>query len=331
MVQEVAPRTVLRYRKARSIAGFLLLGALNGCALLAPPQYNVLKENRPQELPARVELKNVPFFAQEDYQCGPAAIAMAMNAAGVKVTPEQMVEQVYLPAKKGSLQIEMLVAPRRHGLVAYELAPQMTDVLREVAAGTPVIVLENYRYQWWPLWHYAVIIGYDLESGEVIRHSRTRERQTMPFPVFEYVWIDEGYWAMVVVPPDRVPVTATEERYGQAVAALEKGGDVNNAHIAYNAMLKRWPASFVGLMGLGNTAYAMKDLPSAETAFREAVQAHPEAPAAFNNLAHVLAVRGKFDEAVSAAERAVNLGGPLLPTAQATLEEIRKQTGTRTP
>ena len=332
MVQEIIPRSVLRYRKARSIAGFLLLGALlNGCALVAPPQYGALKEQRPTDLPARVELTHVPFFAQEDYQCGPAAIAMAMNAAGVKVTPEQMVEQVYLPARKGSLQVEMLVAPRRHGLVAYELEPKMTDLLREVAAGTPVIVLENYRYRWWPLWHYAVILGYDFDKGEVIRHSRTHERQTMPFPVFEYVWIDEGYWAMVVVPPDRVPATATEKKYGQAVAALERTGHVKNAHIAYNAMLRRWPDSLGGLMGRGNTAYALKDIDTAEAAFRQATVAHPEAPAAFNNLAHVLAERGKHGEALKAAEQAVSLGGPLLPTAQATLDEIRKQTGTRTP
>jgi len=107
-------------------AGFLLVAALlNGCVLLAPPHYGELKENRPRDLPVRAELKEVPFFAQEEYQCGPAAIAMAMNAAGASVTPEQMVEQVYLPARKGSLQIEMLVAPRQHGFITYELAPQM--------------------------------------------------------------------------------------------------------------------------------------------------------------------------------------------------------------
>ena len=66
----------------------------------------------------------------------------------------------------------------------------------------------------------------------------------MPFPVFEYVWRDEGYWAMVVVPPDRVPVTATEARYGQAAAALERIGNFKNARIAYNAMPGRWPDPF---------------------------------------------------------------------------------------
>jgi hypothetical protein len=311
------------YRKARSIAGFLLLGAAaSGCAIILP-QSEAIREQRPADLPVRAELTEVPFFAQEEYQCGPASIAMAMNAAGAKVTPEAMVEQVYLPARQGSLQTEMLVAPRRHGLIAYELEPRFDDLLRELAAGTPVVVLENYRLKMWPLWHYAVVVGYDLDTGEVIRRSGTKQRQVMPFPVFEYVWRDEGYWAMVVVPPDRVPATATEARYGQAVAALERSGNVRNAHTAYNAMLGRWPSSLVGLMGSGNTAYALKDLPAAESWFRDATLAHPEAPAAFNNYAHVLAERGKLKEALAAAERAVSLGGPLLPASQKTLEEIR--------
>jgi len=320
------------FRRARFLAGFLFLGAfLNGCVLLVPPEYTALKQERPPELPSRVELEDVPYFAQEEYQCGPAAIAMVMNAAGARVNLDEMVEQVYLPGRKGSLQLEMLVAPRRHGLVAYQLEPKLADLLREVASGTPVVVLENYRYRWWPLWHYAVIIGYDLDEGEIIRRSGPRFRQTMPFPVFEYVWIDDDYWAMVVVPPDRIPVTATEARYGLAVAALERTGQTKNAQIAYEAMLKRWPSSLAGLMGRGNTAYTLKDIETAESAFRQAAQAHPAAAAPFNNLAHLLAERGKLTEALAAAEHAVSLGGPLLSATQATLDEIRKQTATGTP
>ena len=312
-------------RKARCIAGFLLLGALlNGCAIILP-QTEALRDKRPPDLPSRAELTAVPYFPQDEYQCGPASIAMAMNAAGVPVGPGAMVEQVYLPGRRGSLQAEMLVAPRRHGLMTYELAPRLADLLREVAAGTPVIVLENYRFKWWPLWHYAVIVGYDLDKGEVIRRSGPHERQTMPFPVFEYVWKDEDYWAMVVVPPDRVPETATEARYGEAVAALEKSGHVGNARKAYKAMLARWPSSLVGLMGSGNTAYAMRDLSAAESWFHDATLAHPQAAAAFNNYAHLLAERGKVEEALAAAEHAVSLGGPLLQTSLRTLEEIRRQ------
>jgi hypothetical protein len=324
------PATAI-WQKARLSAGFLLVGLLlGGCAGLLP-QATALRDQPPPDLPQRAELKEVPFHAQEEYHCGPAALAMALNAAGVGATPEALVEQVYLPGRKGSLQIEMLVAARRNGAVAYELEPKLENVLREVAAGTPVVVLENYGILLWPGWHYSVVVGYDLKEGDIVRRSGLKPRQTMPFPLFEYVWKSEGYWAMVAVPPDRVPVTATEPRYASAVVALERSGQVKSAHTAYGAMLKRWPASLAGLMGLGNTAYALKDLQGAETAFSRAAREHPDAPAPFNNLAHLLAERGRLDEALAAAERAVSLGGPLQATARSTLEEIRRKAGKTVP
>ena len=310
-------------------AGFLFLCALlAGCAALVPQSAGI-REQPPAGLPARAELREVVFHAQDEYHCGPAALAMALNAAGVDVTVDSLVEQVYLPGRKGSLQIEMLVAARRNGLVAYRLEPSLTDALREIAAGTPVVVLENYGFRVWPKWHYSVLVGYDLEKGELIRRSGLEPRQLMPFPVFEYVWSTDGHWAMVAVPPDRVPVTATETRYGNAVVALERSGQVKNAHVAYNAMLRRWPSSLLGLMGRGNTAYALKDIAAAEAAFREATQRHPGSAPAFNNLAHVLAERGKLDEAIAAAEHAVSLGGPQLPSAQATLDGVRRKAAVR--
>jgi tetratricopeptide (TPR) repeat protein len=304
--------------------------ALGGCAGLLP-QSSGLRDQPPSDLPPSAELREVPFHAQDEFQCGPASLAMALNAAGVDATPEALVGQVYLPARKGSLQIEMLAAARRHGLVAYPLEPRLTDVLREVAAGTPVITLENYGFKVLPRWHYAVVVGYDLAAGELVRRSGLTPRQTMPFHVFEYVWKGDGHWAMVAVPPDRLPATASESRYAQAVAALEKTGQVKQARTAYGTLLKRWPASLAGLIGSGNTAYALGDLAAAEAAFAQAVQAHPDATAAHNNLAHVLAERGKIPEALAAAERAVSLGGPLLSSAQATLEEIRKKARVGSP
>ena len=325
MVQIIVSKKIaVGLGKARLVVGFLFLTCvLNGCSLMLP-QTQALKDQRPQGIPAQAELGDVPFYAQDAYQCGPAALAMAMNAAGLRVTPDELQDQVYLPARKGSLQVEMLATTRRHGLIAYELAPSLNDVLQEIAAGTPVIVLENYGFRIYPVWHYAVAIGYDLDEGKIIRHSGTHQRQSMPIAVFEYLWKDEGYWAMVAVPPERVPATATEARYASAVIAMEKSGQIRTAQTAYRALLRRWPESLAGHMGLGNTAYALRDMDTAESAFSRATEIHPEAAAAFNNLATVLAERGKMAEAIAAAEHAVSLGGPLLGAAQATLQEIRQ-------
>ncbi len=295
---------------------------------MAPQTYALkesLKEQRLSDLPPRAELMQVPFFPQDDYFCGPSALAMVLNAAGVKASPEELVDQVYLPGRKGSLQVEMLAAARRHGLIAYELEPVITDLLREIAAGTPAIVLENYGFSWYPVWHYSVVVGYDLPELEVIRRSGKRPRITTPLTIFEKIWKHESYWAMVAVPADRVPATATETRYATAVVALENSGQTKTAFTAYNTLLKRWPASLAGQMGRGNTAYALHDLETAESAFRQASRDHPDSAAAFNNFAQVLSDRGKLSEAVAAAETAVSLGGPLQSATQATLDEIRKK------
>lgn len=310
--------------KARVIAGFVfVLSFLAGCVSL--PQSEALRAEGGAGLPPRMELETVPFFAQEEYQCGPAALAMALNAAGVTVTPDALKEQVYLPERKGSLQVEMLASARRHGLLAYELAPELKDVLAEVAAGNAVIVLQNQGlWSFYPYWHYAVVIGYDLEKKQILLHSGTRARRPMPLGLFEFLWIDGQRWAMVALAPGRLPATAREASSATAAAALEKTGRTAEARLAYAALLQRWPANLVGLMGLGNTAYALGNPAEAEAAFRQATAAHPLAAAAYNNLAQTLADQGNLAAALEAARKAVSLGGASLPAAQATLDQIVK-------
>jgi hypothetical protein len=90
-----------------------------------------------------VELTAVPFFPQTAYQCGPAALSTMLAAAGEDVAPDDLVSQVYLPGREGSLQFELMAAARLRGFVPYVLAPQLDSVLHEVRAGNPVLVLQN--------------------------------------------------------------------------------------------------------------------------------------------------------------------------------------------
>ncbi|MBI2313776.1 MAG: PA2778 family cysteine peptidase [Betaproteobacteria bacterium] len=313
--------------KTRRLAGFLLAAALAGCALF--PQSFALRDRPPADLPPRAELVATPFFPQEDYYCGPAALAMALNAAGRGVAPESLVDQVYVPARKGSFQVEMLAAARRNGLVAVELAPRIEDVLRELAAGTPVIVLQNLGFSWFPTWHYAVAVGYDLKEGEIVLRSGTRERTRIPFPAFEFTWEDGRHWAMVVMAPERLPATVDEARYAAAVVALERIGRVVEARAAYRSMFSRWPRSLAAAMGLGNTHYALGEIAPAEAAFRKAAADHPDSAAAFNNLAIILAEQGRYEEALQTVERAIGLGGPFAATARATRDEIARKAASR--
>lgn len=302
------------------VGAFLLL--LGGC--VATPHSRVSIETTPP-LPSHFELLNVPFFAQEDYQCGPASLAMALHSAGQHVTPELLKAEVYLPGRQGSLQVEMLAAPRRHGLVSYRLGPRLDKVLSEVATGTPVIVLQNLGLSWFPVWHYAVVVGYDLDRDEIFLRSGREQRQVLPLSTFERTWARGEHWAMVVMPGGKIPHSAEEHSFVSAVGALEKIGHEMQARASYSAALKRWPTNLKAQMGLGNTAYRMQDFAQAEIAFRRAVQNHPESVAALNNLAQVLADLGRVDEALIWAHRAVDLGGPLNATARETLSDISRR------
>jgi len=296
----------------------LLLG---GCAT---PQVAMLDARWPTELPAQVELADIPFFPQEDYECGPAALAMVAHAAGVDVTPDALVDQVYLPGRKGSLQPEMLAATRRQGLLAYPLKPKVEDILREVAAGHPVLVFQNLAFSIYPVWHYAVVMGFDRERHVLLLHSGRTARMEISMFAFERTWARGQYWAMLALKPGQLPATAEPQAYTAAAATLERT-DARGAQQSFAAALQRWPDDRAALLGAGNTAYALGQRDAAAKAYRQAVLKHPDFADGWNNLAQVLLELNRRQEASQAVARAVALGGERLPEYLALQANIYKK------
>lgn len=314
----------LRTRARRLFAAACVAGLLGACAPRLEEPLNGLAV-------APTELTEVPFVAQEQYQCGPAALAMALQWSGSTVSANDLVSQVYLPERKGSLQAEMIAAARRAGRVAYRLRPSLRSLIAEVAAGHPVIVLQNLGLEWSPRWHYAVVVGFDLDRQELVLRSGLQRRHILPLPLFERTWQRGERWALVALPPGRLPATAEENVYIGAVAALERLALWPEAQQAYAAGLLRWPRSLAARIGLGNALVALGDLDGAEAVLRQASIDHANAGVAFNNLAEVLARQGRFGEALEAAEHAVRLGGPLSAAFAETRERLQRLDAARQP
>lgn len=312
------------WHNARLFAGVFILALLAACVT---PQTAALRSTPPSGLPERAELMQVVFYAQEEHQCGPASLAMALQHAGQNIAPEQLTKFLYLPEKQGSLQAEMLATTRRNGALAYVLKPQLQDVLSEVAAGNPVLVLQNLGLSWYPLWHYAVVVGYDLRSEEMILRSGLERRQLLSFVTFENTWARSGHWAMLVLPPGRMAHTASAEGYVQSIIALQHSSPQTDVWPAYSAALQRWPDNLVTQISAGNFAYQRGELKQAQEIFQQAAQSHPDSVAALNNLAQTLSELGKHEEALPVARRAVILGGPLNAQARGTLAEIEQHLG----
>lgn len=302
---------------ARGTAGALLLWLLAGCAT---PELDRLSAN-PGDLPPRAEVAAVPFFPQQRYYCGPAALATVLAWSGLTVTQEDLVGQVYTPAKQGTFRSDILAAARRHGRLATRIEG-LSDLLGEIAAGHPVLVFQNLGLDWIPQWHFAVAVGYDLGARDIVLRSGETARRITPLATFERTWARGDSWALVVLPPDRLPRHASMTAVLRAAAALERAERPGAAAIAYSTLLRRWPRSHGAMMGLGNARFALGNLAGAEAAFRRAIAERPRMPEAWNNLAHVLADRGDVVTASQAAREAIRLAGAKADPYRATLREI---------
>lgn len=306
-------------RIARLVSLALCVSLLANCAT----QTRAVLQEQHSALPVRMELTATPFFAQEKFQCGPAALAMSLTAAGFAVSPEVLQPEVYIPAREGSLQPDMIAAARRHGALALTITPKLQSLLMEVAAGHAVVVLQNLGLGWLPRWHYAVVIGFDLEREEILLRSGPEERQVMTMRTFEHTWARSQYWGMLALKPGDLPADPDESRFTSSALAFEKTASPEQARRVYESALGQWPDKLILQLGLGNTAYLSHDLYTAEAAFRSASHSHPDSVAALNNLASVLQEQDRLSEALRAAQQAVALGGPLQPNALETLASVQ--------
>ncbi len=304
--------------KAVGILLIFSLLLLTGCGILSRPP-----SPWPDNSPDRLNISSVPFFAQKEYQCGPAAMAMALNWSDIAITPDELVAEVFTPGLEGSLQPALISAARRHGRIAYPIYG-MDTLAAELAANHPVIVLVNLSFFWYPKWHYALAVGYDKPAGDIFLHSGTLAGEKISLRIFNNIWHRSNYWGLLILPPNEMPATVREDAWLEAVMGLDLAGRSAEAKIGYQTAVNKWPGNFTGWIGLGNTSYATGDMQGAARAFTQAVQVDPTSGPALNNLAWVLLKLGQRSEAQKAAQKAVSLGGPYLEEFQKTLKEIKK-------
>ena len=277
-----------------------LLLLLSGCASI-PQDVRSLPHN------ATVELDGTPFFPQERYQCGPAALTTVLVESGAHAELDRIVDEVYLPGREGSLQIELVAASRRYDRIPYIVDGTLAALHAELRAGRPVLVLQNLGIRAAPRWHYAVVVGIDAEAGDVILRSGTDRRRTTRIITFLRTWRRSDYWGIVLLRPDELPVDVDRRRYVAAVAALEEIGRIDAAATAWRTALMQWPGDRVIQFGLANAEFARGRLEVAEAGYRSLLATDGGFVAARNNLALVLAEQGRFANALEEVDAALRL------------------------
>ena len=176
----------------------------------------------------------------------------------------------------------------------------------------------------YPIWHYAVVIGFERERQTRLLHSGRTELLEMSLATFEHTWARGQHWSMVLLPPATLPATAQPDAHATAAAALERVHP-QAALTAYTRALQTWPTQRAALLGRGNAAYALGQLDQAAQAYQQATAVQPDFADAWNNLAQVLLEQGQLVPSRQAIDQAVALGGPRLAAYQALRQKIEEK------
>jgi hypothetical protein len=237
-----------------------------------------------QDVPEKKEIENVPFIKQSSGACGPATLAMVLQANGKDFSMQDLEAQVFTPGMNGSLQTDLISASRRQGMLAIPIEG-LSALIHEVAAGHPVIVFENLGLSWMPQWHFALVYGYDLPSRELILHTGPYAHHHLGIDDFEKSWRLGNEWGLVVLRPDQMSATASEIAHVKAAAGLEQARQQQAAKVSYEKILEKWPQSLGARVGLANLAFANGDCRTAVETLQATAKDHPTAPFVWHNLA----------------------------------------------
>lgn len=280
----------------RAISAIIYLALLAGCASEPPAPATT-----GTSLPPVARVADIPFHPQSGFRCGPAAMAQVMAAAGVPVPPDKL-EDLFPPTQDDP-RPALVDAAHRYGRFAYPLVG-VEATMGELAAGHPVLVLQNLGVRSRPMWHCIVAVGYDRDRGQILVNSGGEEGKAMSLRLFERLWSDSGEWGLVVLKAGDLPATADQRSYLMAARALEESGRYWESVLAYDGALARWPAETETLMGLGSSLHLLGDPQGAADAYRAAAELADDPAPALGRLAQILSELGRRDEAAAALHEA---------------------------
>lgn len=166
----------------------LLLNFFSGCAKTITLQKSLMGNN----------IENVPFFPQEAYQCGPASLAGLLNYWGIKVSPDDIANEIYSSSAKGTLTFDMKFYAEKFGLRASTYKGSLADIKEKIDAGYPLIVLVDFGFWIFKKGHFMVVTGYDT-NGVIVNSGKERKKFILNND-FLRLWERTEFWTLLITP-----------------------------------------------------------------------------------------------------------------------------------
>jgi len=144
----------------------------------------------------RFIIEKVPFFPQEDFQCGPSSLAGVLNYWGVSAAPEDIAHEIFSETARGTLTVDMVIYAQKKGLNATQYKSSLQDLKKNISSGYPVIVLVDYGISLYQVNHFMVVVGYD-DRGFFV-NSGKKTNKFLAEEDFLKSWEKTGYWTLLI-------------------------------------------------------------------------------------------------------------------------------------
>ena len=151
-----------------------------------------------------VLLRGVPFFRQDDFQCGPSALATVIHYWYVKKNVDKrpsyddIVAAVYSPGARGVLGVDLELYAKRLGFDAAQYSGSIADIRDNINKEVPLIILVDYGFLMYQGNHFMVTTGY-TDDGIVVNSGR-KQNEIIPDRELEKIWQKTGYWSLRIQP-----------------------------------------------------------------------------------------------------------------------------------
>ncbi len=154
--------------------------------------------------PGAVLLQSVPFFKQDDFQCGPSALATVIhywyikNNIDKRPSYDDIVAAVYSPSAGGVLGVDLALYAKRLGFGTEQYSGSIADIRASIKKNTPLIILVDYGFLMYQKNHFMVTTGY-TDDGIVVNSGR-KQNEIIPDRELEKIWQKTGFWSLRIQP-----------------------------------------------------------------------------------------------------------------------------------
>lgn len=166
----------------------ILINFFFGCVKTHPIQKPLLGNN----------IENVAFYPQKAYQCGPASLAGVLNYWGIKVSPNDISNEIYSSSAKGTLTLDMKFYAENKGLRAIIYKGNLEDIKQKINSGYPLIILVDFGFWIFKKNHFMVVTGYD-ENGVIVNSGKEKQKFLLKEELLRS-WRKTDFWTLLITP-----------------------------------------------------------------------------------------------------------------------------------